>query len=180
MKSLKYIFVVYFAVTWLLLVLFTWFFQSLIGKADGFSFTLISGTFFQALIFSGGMFASTYFFLKSKLKFLNSNDTNVPPFGNKVVKTFAVERPDFHFEVVKYKLKEMYEITVYDDTEQHLVKFHSKLYHFSSGQMCGMLTYDAAAKTATVTCFPIQGYTEKAAKETQTAVDKIESLIVNK
>jgi len=181
MKFLKNFFIAAFIFAWIIFAVFIWAFQTLIGKADGSTFELILNAFVYALLFVGGSASTLYFFLRPKMKFLKSNDKNVPPFGNKVVKTFTVEHLDFHFEVVKYKIKEEYEIILYDDTEQYIIKFHPKLSFFSRNWgTCGTITYDAVAKTVTVTCFPVVGYTEKAARETQIAIDEIESLIVNK
>ena len=179
MKLLKKIFAAELIIAWVIYVLLVWLFQSLMGNVD-FSFTWILNGFICALMISGASVCTMYFLLKPKLKFLTSDSKNIPPFGNKVEKTFAVERPDFHFEVVKYKIKEKYEITVYDDAKQYIIKFHSKISLFSRSSICGMITYDAVTKAVTLTCFPIVGYTEKAAKETHAAIDKIKSLIVNK
>ena len=178
MKFLKRKFVLFFALALILYLVLTWGFYA--AKSDHFSIWRIFNALIAALVIAGGNMSIMYAFLKPKLNFLSSDSKIVPPFGNKLEKSFTVERPDFHFEVVKYKLKENYEITAYDDVEQYIVKFHSKLTFFLSSQICGMVTYDAVAKTVTITCFPMMGYTESAAKETQAAIDKIEALIVNK
>jgi len=149
------------------------------GKEQYDLFTNVVVGFIFAVMLPGCLFASMYSSFKPKWKFLNSADTDVPDFGNKTTKTFDVERTDF--KAVKDKLKEKrYEITFYDDVEQYIIKFHSNFFRWSNNSICGMITYDAVAKTATVTCFPTEGYTAAAAKETQIALDKIECLIVNK
>jgi len=178
MKFLKRKFVIFFIIGLILYLILTWGFYT--AKSEYFTIWRFLNALIAALVIACGNLSIVYAFLKPKLSFLKSDSKNVPPFGNKLEKSFVVERPDFHFEVVKYKLKEHYEITAYDDVEQHIVKFHSKLTFFLSSQVCGMVTYDAVSKRVTATCFPMMGYTESAAKETQLALDKIESLIVNK
>ena len=122
----------------------------------------------------------TYVSYKPKLKLLNSANTVVPSFGSKITKTFAIERPGFHFEETKNKLKEKYyEITFYDDVGQYLIKFHPNFFRWSNGSICGMITCDPTTQTASVTCFPMQGYTEAAARKTREVVDELRDLIVN-
>lgn len=177
MKELKKVFIIEFIVFWVLYVLLTWLIYSIVGKSMVFSITIL-GLFFAAF-FAGINMLTIYSFLKPKLNFLESKDAQVPAFGNKLERTYMVERNDFSFEVIKYKIKEQYDIVLYDDVEQYIIKFHSGISPFSWG-VGGVVVYDSVAKEVLLTCFPMSGYTEKAAKLTQNVVDKVENMIVNK
>jgi len=175
MKELKRIFIVELVVFWAIYVLLVWLFYSMFGKPIDF-FSVIFGVIL-AFVFAAINLLTIYSLLKAQLKFLESDDRNMLAFGNKVEKVFTVNRNDFSFEVIKYKIKEQYHIVLYDDVEQYLIKFHSGISLFSWG-VGGTVVYDAVTKTMTVTCFPINSYDTKALKSTQAVVDKVESLIV--
>jgi len=180
MKSLKNFYIGLFFVTWILYPLLLWFLRSWAGREQYDLIILVAIGFMFALIFTGGSFALTYSTFKSKWKFLNSAHTDIPAFGNKTTKTFTVECPDFQFATIKNKLEQKhYETTFYDDAEQHIIKFHSNFFRWSNNGACGMITYDAVAKTVTITCFPMQGYTETIARKTRETVDELGSLILN-
>lgn len=177
MKELKKIFIVELIASWILYILLMWLFNSIAGRS--FDFLIILFGLIFALLFTGVNILTIYSLLKPKLNFLESGEKNVPGFGNAISKTFQIERSDFSFEVIKYKIKEQYNIVLYDDVEQYLLKFHSGIGLFSWGT-AGCITYDSVSRVLTVTCFPLSAYTEKSSKATQAMMDKVESLIINK
>lgn len=177
MKELKKIFVVELIAFWVIYALLMWCFYAIAGKPVDF-LTILLGLVI-AFIFVAINTLTIYSLLKPKLNFLESDDKTIPAFGNKTEKIFTVERSDFSFEVVKYKIKEHYHIVLYDNAEQYLIKFHSGISLFSWG-VAGVVAYDAVTRAITITCFPMSAYTDKAAKATQTTVDKVESLITSK
>lgn len=177
MRELKRIFVVELILFSVVYALLVWIFYSVAGKPIDFFIVFLG--LIAALIFAGINVLTIYSLLKPKLKFLESDEKNVPAFGDKVEKVFVVERSDFSFEATKYKIKEHYQITLFDDAEQYLIKFHSRISLFSWG-VAGTVAYDSVTKTITQTCFPIHAHTDKAVKSTQAMFDKVESLVVNK
>ncbi len=177
MKELRKLFVIEVIVFWLVYILLIWLLYTVINRSLDFA-TIMFGLIFAAL-FACINVLTAYSLLKPKFNFLESNNTDVPDFGNKVVKVFGVERSDFSFEVVKYKIKEKYSVVLYDDVEQYIIKFYTGVSLFSWG-LGGAVVYDPVDKTIVLSCFPMAAYTDKAAKSTQALADKMESLIVNK
>jgi len=177
MKELKRIFVIELIIFSVVYALLMYVFYIIAGRAVDFSIILFG--LIAALISAGINMLIIYSLLKPKLIFLESDDKDVPAFGNKAEQVFTVERSDFSFEATMYKIKEQYHVTLYDDVEQYLIKFHSGISLFSWG-VAGTVVYDAVTKTITLTCFPISAYTDKAQKSTQAIMNKVENLIVNK
>ena len=177
MKELKRIFIIELIVFSVVYAFLMWIFYSVAGRTLDFSIVLFG--LIAAFIFAGINVLTIYSLLKPKLNFLESDEINVPAFGCKMEKTFTVERSDFSFEATKYKIKEHYHITMFDDVEQYLIKFHSGISLFSWG-IAGTAAFDPVTKTITLTCFPISAYTDKAVKSTQSTMEKVENLIINK
>ncbi|NDV45681.1 hypothetical protein D0T49_01280 [Paludibacter sp. 221] len=174
MKELKTLFLAVSIIALVLFVALDLLFDSVFARPINFMDTLLTGVVI-ALIVALALVLVINSLLKPKLNFLNTEDTDIPPFGDKMERYIPVETSDFSFEVVKYRIKEQYHITVYDDVEKYVVKFRSGF--FPSWGVGGCVTYDAVQRTMKLTCFPITAYTEKSVKVTQTTMDKVEKLI---
>lgn len=178
MKELKNVFLVLLIASFVLALLLRLLVGSMLSLAPNWLDAVLLSAF-GALFMSGALSFSIYSFLKPKLKYLDSEEAEVPPFGDKLVRIIPVEVPNFSFEVVKYRIKEQYLITQYDDIEKYMVKFRSG-FGVGSWGVAGCVVYDEVAKTMTLTCFPLTAYTEKSARLAQTTIDKVEGLIRNK
>lgn len=177
MKEFRVVFIISFIVGWIVYFAVNWS-MSLMGLPVNYLSVIISGiiiSFLYTLIYS----LIVRSLLKSKLKFLNSETSETPPFSNKIEKSFYVERNDFSFEVIKYKIKENYHITLYEDTEKYILKFYTGI-KLTSWGVGGSVEYSAVNKTIKLVCFPFNAYTDKAASITENVMNKVENLIMNK
>ncbi|MDL2290065.1 hypothetical protein LJB95_01510 [Paludibacteraceae bacterium OttesenSCG-928-F17] len=178
MKEFRTVFAITFIAGWIIYFLVNWLF-SLLGRPLDYFNVIIVGiviSFLYTLILN----LVVRSLLKPKLEFLKSETGNVPPFGNKLEKSFTIDRSDFSFEVIKYKVKEQkYHVILYEDTEKYIMKFYTgaKLTSWGIG---GSIEYDAVTKTIHLACFPFSAYTEKAATATENIMNKVENLIINK
>lgn len=177
MKILRRLLIFTFITSWVLYLITNWLF-SLLGRPFDYFNVIIVGLIFSALVS-----AMTFFLIRSllkvKLDFLSSNTASVPAFADKMQKNLHVERSDFSFEVIKYKIAEHYKVILYDDVEGYIIKFYSGL-SLSSWGVGGCVHYDAVTKIITLTSFPLNAYTEKAAKNTETVLHKVENMIATK
>ncbi len=175
MKELKSIFIFSLIVAFVLYVGVGLIVNTVFNVSGNIWILLVSGTV-TAFLFSCGLLLLVNSLLKGRLAFLNSEETLVPEYGDRIQKVIPVETAGFSFEVIKYRIKEEYEIVTYDDVEHYVVKFRSRLIAFSWGT-AGCAVYDPVSATVTLSCFPMVAHTDKAARNVQIMFEKVEKLI---
>lgn len=154
---------------------FSLLFSKLLGKPvfyDELLLTSVTMSLFYALL----QYYLTGLSLKPKLKFLESAETIVPPFGNKIDKTFQVKDDDFSLEALKLKIEKTKYISTFFDKEKRILKFRSR-FGLHTTDLGGSIVYDKENKIISFSCFPFHGYTETAVKKTQKALEQIEKII---
>lgn len=175
MKELKGIFIFSLITGFIVFVLINLLVNSIFSLTTNYWNVILTGII-VSVVFAVVLQWVVYSLLKAKLNFLESEETQVPDFGDKQQRVIPVESANFSFEVIKYRIKENYHIAVYDDIEHHVLKFRSKLM-FNGWGTAGVVTYNAVSRKLTLTCFPFCAHTEKAAKNTQQMFDKVEKLL---
>lgn len=178
MKELKKVFLIYLLFSFILALLVNVLVDSLLGAPSDWLETLLESLIY-ALLACGFTQGVSYTFLKPRLKFLLSDDSVVPAFSWKQVRVIPIEESNFSFEVIKYRIREHFVITQYDDVSQHLLKFRTR-FGLRSWGVGGCVVYDEVARSITLTCFSMSAFSEREARSAQAVIDKVEGLIRGK
>lgn len=178
MKELKKVFLIYLLFSFILALLVNVLVDSLLGIPPGWLEMILESVFY-ALLAGGFMSLIGYSFLKLRLKFLLSDDPSVPVFAWQQVRVIPIEEPNFSFEVIKYRIREHFVITQYDDVSQHLLKFRTR-FGLRSWGVGGCVVYDEVARSITLTCFSMSAFSERETRSAQAVIDKVEGLIRGK
>ncbi|MDR0371143.1 MAG: hypothetical protein LBH80_04745 [Prevotellaceae bacterium] len=115
--------------------------------------------------------------LNPLLCFLESKDTVVPDFTNKIAITYEVEDDEFSLEAMRLKLEKMKYVTTFFDKERKILKFHSRLHLSCVTCVGGSIVYDKKNRSIDVVCFPFYRYVGRAIKRTAKTTDHIEHIL---
>jgi hypothetical protein len=176
MKQLNRLTLFIFVLGFVFYIIFRFFFSKLLGASIEYGELFLVGATLS-LAYSLSSYYLIGLTFKPKLRFLESNETVTPAFGNKIDKTFQVKDEEFSIEALKLKLENTKYITTFFDKEKKMLKFRS---HFSinyPASVGGSIVYDKESHLMNFSCFPFYGYTEQAVKRTQKAVGQIEKII---
>lgn len=167
-----FLFIVYFVLSTIVRLVFNIFHNSDIDYVE-----LILVGLGNSIIFIGLFGLFVYFEVKPKIRFLQSDETDIPKFGSKSQITFPVSNDNFSFDNIISIIGDKYSID-YKDIDKSIVKFHTG-WSIRQWQIGCFVQLNQSLSTVTVHCFPFSGgFTAKTSLKTAEFCEKIKSEIL--